>query len=97
MKSFFRWFFRDKIVLPYPRIDEGSKRLGRTLSIFGLLGWSVFLFLLWEDQHFPTDVYDQLLFYWLMGLIGTWIGYRVFRGCFWVVIWVIEGFGKPKE
>jgi hypothetical protein len=41
-KSFYDWFFRDNLVLPYPRVDKVSKQQGKALSILGGVGWIIF-------------------------------------------------------
>jgi hypothetical protein len=106
VKSFYEWFFREKLVLPNPKIDEGTKRLGKILATFGGGGFLLFTLFHFIDYllYYSFDIKlikpEDLLFYLsflLLGPLSAWIGYRIFRWSFWSVIWVIEGFGKPKE
>ena len=96
VRSFYKWYFRDNIVIPYPKFDESSKRLGKTISILFGLGWLGIFTFLTIIKGINSDPRFWLVFL-LPGIIGPWIQYRFIRLFFWAVIWVIDWFGKPKE
>ena len=93
LRLFQDWFFRDKMVIPYPQIDEGSKRLGRLICMSGGVAWSLFVVMVALHGSVSVLVF---LFIFSLGPVGTWVSYRVFRACFWVIIWVIDGFRNLK-
>ena len=96
VKSFYNWYFKDNIVIPYPKLDEGSKRLGKLLCTSGGIGWVIFVMVaLIEHPTLPPLFHIPL--YFLLGLIFAWIGFRIIRGSFWAVIWIIDWVGKAKE
>ena len=99
MKSFFEWFFRDNIVIPYPRIDEGTKRLGQVLTV--LISVGCLLFYVFAAVHDGPRVYGYAMFLALITPICAWVGYKVYRrfllGIILLSVWVVDGFRKPKE
>ena len=96
IKLFYKWYFRDNIVIPYPKFDERSKRLGKTISIVFGLGWLGLFTSLTIIKGVSSDPRFWLVFL-LPGIIGPWIQYRFIRISFWAVIKIIDGFDKPKE
>jgi hypothetical protein len=96
VKLFYKWYFKDNIVIPYSRFDESSKRLGRIISILFGLGWLGLFTSLTIIKGVSSDPRFWLVFL-LPGIIGPWIQYRFIRLSFWAVIWMIDGFGKSKK
>ena len=96
-KSFYEWFFNDNIIIPYPRIDAGSKRIGKFVCFWVVGGWfMICLYIIFLPGDLEQKAY--LTVSWAVaGLVGGWILYRVIRVCFRVVIWLVDGFAKPKE
>jgi hypothetical protein len=101
VKSFYEWFFKDNIIIPNPRIDAGSKRIGKFVCFLVVGGWIVICLYIGFDVRHDPDQWEQVVylsFPWAVGgLVGGWILYRVIRVCFRGVIWLIDGFAKPKE
>ena len=99
MKSFYEWFFKDKFVIPYPRINEGTARLGQFLTIFISVGHVIFLVA--ALIHDGPRVYFSVSIVLFLVPICAWFGYRIYRRCIfsvvWLVVWLVEGFSKPKE
>jgi hypothetical protein len=94
LKTFLDRFFHDNITLASPTLDEGSKRLGKTLSILIAGGWCVFLLGVVAFSE-PIKSGKQLgifLTYQVGGVVGAWVLYRIIRAIFWV----IDGFRSPK-
>ena len=94
-KLFYEWFFRDKLVLPYPRVDKFSKQQGKVLSILGGVGWIIFTLVIVVEK--PGEfLVAQILFYTLfVGPLFSWIGYRAIRGSVGIICLLIQGFRKP--
>ena len=94
-KSFYRWFFRDRLVLPYPWVDEASKQQGKAISILGGVGWIVFVLLIVVERP-GAFLISQILFYtFFVGPLFSWIGYRAIRGSVGIVCLLVQGFRKP--
>jgi hypothetical protein len=91
LKSYYEWFFQDKIVLASPSLDEGSKRLGKVVSILcgSVLGGFLTVFILEENR---ISFYDRDVSNGIIGcfgaVLGVWITYRLVR----IIFWVIDGF-----
>ena len=61
-KLFYEWFFRDKLVLPYPQVDKVSKQQGKVLSILCGVGWIIFVLVIVVER--PGEfLIPQILFY----------------------------------
>ena len=95
VKSFYNWYFKDNIVIPYPKFDEGSKRLGKTISILFGLGWLGIFTSLIIIKGVSSDPRFWSVFL-LPIIIGPWIQYKFIRLSFWTIIWIIDRFGKSK-
>ena len=96
-KSFFEWYFKDSIQIPSPSLDEGSKRLGKLLTILGVGGyWTSIILLIILDWNENSNIDYQVLvfisFIFFFPVIVGWVFYRGVRFCFWVA----DGFSKPK-
>ena len=93
-KLFYEWFFRDKLVLPYPLVDKVSKQQGKVLSILGGVSWIVFVLVIVVER--PDEfLISQIIFYTLfVGPLFSWIGYRAIRGSVGIVSLLIQGFKK---
>ena len=94
-KLFYEWFFRDKLILTYPRVDKISKQQGKALSILGGVGWVIFVLVIVLER--PGEfLISQILFYTLVvGPLLTWIGYRAIRGSVGIISLLVQGFRKP--
>ena len=94
-KLFYEWFFRDKLVLPYPLVDKVSKQQGKVLSILGGVSWIVFVLVIVVER--PDEfLISQIIFYTLfVGPLFSWIGYRAIRGSVGIVSLLIRRFKKP--
>jgi hypothetical protein len=96
IKSFIEWSLTDNIKFSSPSIDEGSKRLGRVVSILGgwFLGLMVTMLFVIKSGLFPQGsnfISNSLVFVGaVLGIKGTFF---IIRGFFWI----IDGFCKPKE
>lgn len=92
IKLFYEWFFKDKLILPYPQVDKFSKQQGKVLSILGGLGWIVFVLVIVVQK--PGEfLISQILFYTLfVGPLFSWIGYRAIRGCVGIIILLFQKF-----
>ena len=94
-KLFYEWFFRDRLVLPYPLVDKVSKQQGKILSILGGVGWIIFVLVIVIER--PDEfLISQILFYTLfVGPLFSWIGYRAIKESVGIVSLLIQGFKKP--
>ena len=94
-KLFYAWFFRDKLVLPYPWVDEVSKQQGRALSILCGVGWIIFILVIIVERPNEFSA-SQIAFYSLfVGPLFSWVGYRAIRGCVGIASLLIQWLGKP--
>ena len=95
LKSFYVWFFSDKLVLPYPWVDKVSKQQGKALSILGGVGWVVFVLVIVVERAGEFSI-SQILFYTLfVGPLFSWIGYRAIRGCVGIISLLTQIFRRP--
>ena len=94
-KLFYEWFFRDKLVLPYPQVDKVSKQQGKIFSLLGGVGWIIFVLVIAVER--PSEfLISQILFYTLfVGPLFSWIGYRAIRGSVGIISLLIKEFRKP--
>ena len=110
-KSFFEWYFKDSIQIPSPSLDEGSKRLGKLLTILGVGGyWISIILLIILDWNETDDIDYQVLFFWnensnydyqvqvfifFIFFFPVIVGWVFYRGVRFC-FWVADGFSKPK-
>ena len=94
VKLFYVWFFKDKLVLPYPRVDKISKQQGKNLSILGGVVWVIFVLMIVLER--PGEfLISQILFYILfVGPLLSWIGYRSIRGGVGIICLLIYRYRK---
>lgn len=101
MKSFFEWFFGDKLVFSSNVLDVASIRLGRTVASLGGLWWiGFFVFMtIWYGGGRWLEFYDKIPhpLYWFACLmsfiIGPWIVFRAIR----MVFWLVDGFIPKRD
>ena len=101
MFRFYNWFFRDSMVFSSTKLDEGSKRLAKLLSLLAASPSILFLAIILLNFGFYTeDPFSQLMeesmcFLIFAGffLIVSWLTYRITRAIFWL----IDGFFKSDS
>ena len=98
IKSFYGWFFRDYVTFPYPRISEGTRRIG--LIFFTVVGGCAFVAFGWMTIFWLVVGDDD----WLLTIAGfvaspvvTWVAYQLYRSAIWSLIWIFDGFTKSGK
>jgi hypothetical protein len=85
MIGFLEWFYRDRFAFASESIDKVSKKILRIICFLGGYGWSAFVLGVWiiETPRFFRRNPEVGILYILLGIIGSWVGYRVLRFLLW--------------
>jgi hypothetical protein len=94
MIGFFKWFYRDRFIFDSESIDKKSKKILPIICFLGGFGWSAFILWVWiieNPYEFRRNPEVGILLI-LLGIIGSWVGYRVLR----FLLWCFTGISKSK-
>ena len=86
MSRFLKWFYRDRFTFASESLDKVSKKILRIICFLGGYGWSAFVLGVWiieTPRLFRRNPEVGILFI-LLGIIGSWVAYRILRFLLWV-------------
>jgi hypothetical protein len=86
-KGMIERFYNDPFIVEPETLDRGSKKVFRVISFLGGLGWSGFVLLVWiVDNPFRRHP-EEGVFFFSLGIVGSWVGYRILR----FIVWLFKG------
>jgi hypothetical protein len=89
-RGFFERFYNDPFTIEPESLDEKTKKISRIISFLGGLGWCSLVIFSWVTKSHLQRHPDEGVFYFLLGIGGSWVGYRILR----FIVWVFRG--KPS-